>query len=347
MPDKDPVVILGGVDSAPKLLESASGLSSTAARDWFDDRAAALGDFSFQLHRQLAESFDGQKRWGYAGSHVYSLSLDDAPAGVRGEDWLLAGTSRAQAVGRRAYGHASAAGERASWNVVASAEDCAQVEPRKLCKFLLSECQQRGVRLLLGTRATEVVKSGDGKVSVLKLESTTGGTGPTLLYCSDIVITAGCWAPRVFNTLFPQSRIKMETDALAGHSILYRSPRYTRPFLNIVYGQDDKFHGKDKHIPYAIYCPPTKSWSYSPETYAPAKAAVQLSGLKGRDDKPAEDDSEIISKALCFRPVSKSGVPIIGKVSPRDLVRVFIQHPERRCGSQVNMGHGVNASSSK
>lgn len=382
------------VDSAPRLLESASGYAGGfLARDWFDQRIAPLGELSFHLHRQLAESFDGQKRWGYAGSHVYSLSLDDAPAGVRGEDWLLAGTSRAQAAGRNAQGHVNAPGDKlnkdgtpewiapqdnASWDVIASAEDCALLNPRKFCEFLLSECKSRGVRILLNTRATEIVPSADGQnLSALKLESTTGSSKPTRLQCSDIVIAAGCWAPRVFNTLFPDSRIKLEIDPLSGHSLLYRTPRYTEPFKNIAHGQQGKYHEKDEFISHSIYCPPTKHWSYSPEAYArltadgkpeiwiggfnnnstelplpelatDAKAlinkesiahlrgvATHMTGLK-EEGKAAVDDLEIIHEALCFRPASKSGVPILDRISERDLGANI------RSGSKVWVagGHG-------
>jgi len=366
------------VDSSTRLLESASGYAGGfLARDWFLDPVAALGDLSFQLHRQLADKYQGQKRWGYAGSHVYSLDVEGAPEGGGGVDWLLAGTSRAQAAaGRRTYGHVSGPEEAvnedgtpawitpqvgASWGIVSSVEDCAQVEPRRLCEFLLSECRRMGVRFHLGTRATRVEGNASGEGSILELEANEEGTGPDVLHCSDIIIAAGCWTPRVFQTMFPQSRIKVEIDSLAGHSVLYKSPRYVKPFLNVAHGIDGKAHSKDENISYAIYCPQTKDWSYAPEAYARLnadgapeiwvgglnhdsteiplpelatdakklinkesiaglrKTAVQLTGLKGPDSKIVEDDLEVITEALCFRPVSKSGVPIIGEVSSRDL----------------------------
>ncbi|KAK5941250.1 hypothetical protein PMZ80_006527 [Knufia obscura] len=395
-------------DAAERLLESASGYAGGfLARDWFPEQAAALGDFSFELHRQLADKHNGQERWGYAGSHVYSLAPDDAPAGTRGEDWLLAGTSRAQAAGRQAYGHVSAPEEKvnedgtpawmtpqsgASWNVVAGVEDCAQVEPRKLCEFLLSEIQRRGVQLHLSTRAIGVTTNANGKISALRLEATNGLTEPTVLSCSDIVLAAGCWTPRVYKTLFPRSRLEVEIDALAGHSVIYRSPRYTKPFLNVASGQEGKAHSKDKHISYAIYCPPTKTWSYSPEAYARLdgdgkpeiwigglnnnstelplpelatdskklvnkeritelrQAAVQLTGLKGQEGTAAEDDLEIVSEALCFRPASKSGVPIITEVPHKDLglgshvtagAKVWIAGGHGPWGISLSLGTGV------
>jgi glycine/D-amino acid oxidase-like deaminating enzyme len=371
------------IDSSSKLLESASGYAGGfLARDWFDPRAAALGAYSFNLHRELAEQFDGARRWGFTGSHVYSLSLDDAPGGVSGEDWLLAGTSRANAVGRKVAGHVNAPGEavnadgtpawiskqeKASWKPIAGVEDCGQVEPRRLCEFLLEKCMERGVKILLGKRAVGVKKKRDGGIEGVMVEDVgTGKKEEQFTKCTDIVIAAGCWTPRVFNTLFPSARISLDIDSLAGHSILYRTPRYAKPFKNIAKGEVDKAHSKDEHISYAIYCPPTKEWDWSGEAYARLnadskpeiwigglnhnstelplpelatdskklvkpecmkslrKAAVTLTGLRAPDSsEPATDDIEIVSEHLCFRPASKSGVPILGEVKARDLGKGF------------------------
>ncbi|KAF2648914.1 nucleotide-binding domain-containing protein [Lophiostoma macrostomum CBS 122681] len=380
-----PITHITIVDSASILLESASGYAGGfLARDWFDPRVAALGDYSFTLHRELAEQFDGAKRWGFTGSHVYSLTLDDAPGGVSGEDWLLAGTSRANAVGRMVTQHVNAPGEgvnadgtpawiskqdKASWKPIAGVEDCGQVEPRRLCEFLLEKCKERGIKILLGKRAVDIVRKRGGGIEGLMIENagkSEGSKEEQFLKCTDIVIAAGCWTPRVFNTLFPSARISLDIDSLAGHSILYRTPRYAQPFKNIAKGQLDKAHGKDEHISYAIYCPPTKQWDWSGEAYARLnadskpeiwsgglnhtstqlplpelatdskklikpecmkslrKAAVTLTGLRVSDSsEPATDDIEIVSEHLCFRPASKSGVPILGEVAARDLGKGF------------------------
>ncbi|KAK4890181.1 hypothetical protein LTR27_011063 [Elasticomyces elasticus] len=395
------------VDAADRLFESASGYAGGfLARDWFDEKATPLGELSFRLHRQLADQHDGQRRWGYLGSHVYSLALDDAPAGVRGEDWLLAGTSRAQAAGRRReYGNVSAPGEAvnengtpawmapqtgASWDPIAGIDDCAQVEPRKLCEFLLAECEKRGVSVDLNTRATKVAKGTTGRASVVELEATTGSSRPTSLSCSNIVVAAGCWTPRVWETLFPRSPVEVKIDGLAGHSVLYRTPRYTKPFLNSAYGLGEQGQGKDQHISYAIYCPPTKSWTYSPEAYArldgdgkpeiwigglndnstdlplpnlptdskklmnPARlaelrrAAVQLTGMSKPGGEAAEDDLEVVSEALCFRPVSQTGVPIIQQIPQRALgleggsgAKIWIASGHGPWGISMSLGTGV------
>src|ERR1700742_5041277 len=66
------------IDSSPTLFASASGYAGGfLALDWFSPSVASLGALSFRLHRELAEEYGGQEKWGYAGSHVYSLSVDE------------------------------------------------------------------------------------------------------------------------------------------------------------------------------------------------------------------------------------------------------------------------------
>jgi glycine/D-amino acid oxidase-like deaminating enzyme len=395
---RDRIVV---IDSADELFESASGYAGGfLARDWFAEKAAPLGNLSFDLHRQLAEKHGGQSRWGYAGSHVYSLSMNDAPAGVRGEDWLLAGTSRAQAVGRKVHGHVSSPEEAvnvdgtpawmtpqtgATWNAIAGIEDCGQVEPRKLCEFLLAECKRRGVEVHTGYRPIKLETDDKAKTTFLMLEPVKHSrSGSFEVTCSDVVIASGCWTPRVWKTLFPKSNISIEIDALAGHSIIYKTPRYVKPFINTA------TQSKDRYISYAIYCPPTKSWSYSPEAYARLdgqgrpeiwigglnntstevplpelatdskglisrdqlknlrSAAVELTGLK-QGAGVAEDDLEVASEALCFRPVSKTGVPILQEMPQRVLglgrsspgAKIWVASGHGPWGISLSLGTGV------
>ncbi|KAF2021564.1 nucleotide-binding domain-containing protein [Aaosphaeria arxii CBS 175.79] len=395
------------IDSAPTLLESASGYAGGfLTRDWFDPRLAPFGEFSFKLHRELAESSDGHRRWGYCGSHVYSLTLNGAPGAARGEDWLLEGTSRAQAVGRKTVGHVSAPGEsvnsdgtpswitpqeEATWEVVAGTEDCGQLDPRKLCEHLLSECQERGVEIVPSTRATANKQRHD-QSSVLTLQSSVDDKAPSFIRCTNLIIAAGCWTPRVLDTLFPGHRVKLEIDALAGYSIVYKTPRYTKPFRNIAHGEKGKFNARDKYVSYAIYCPSTKHWTYSPEAFARLsenekpeiwvgglnrdqtqlplpelatdckklmksedlanlrQTAVHMTGLPGLGGNPTEDDLEILREGLCFRPVSKSGVPTVGRIAPMDLgadfrsglgAKVWIASGHGPWGISMALGTGV------
>ena len=380
------------VDSSPALLTSASGYAGGfLALDWFTPAAASLGALSFRLHRELARENDGQRRWGYAGSHVYSLSIEQRGIGegrkARGEDWLLEGTSRAGASGRSTYTWSREAGQSnevlnddgtpawitpqvgGSVDTISSPEECAQVEPKELCDFLLAECEARGVKVHLASRAIGVLTDGSGFLRGLKVQSTNSGQESIDLECKKVVLAAGAWTPKAFETLFPQSTLKIPIDPLAGHSIVYKSPRYKQPFLNPLKPAE--------RMCYAIFCPPGPQWSYAPEAFARLgrngetevwlgglndsslplpdlaidvkgmidkksiddlrRATVQLTGLSKEGQTLNEDDLDTIREGLCFRPVSRSGSPILAKVQESDL---GVVKTGERSGVWIASGHG-------
>lgn len=84
------------IEPSSQLFSAASGYAAGfLARDWFGPSLAPLGALSFDLHHALAAEHGGEDKWGYMKGTA--LSLDVAPTGdVRGDDWLLAGTSRAE-----------------------------------------------------------------------------------------------------------------------------------------------------------------------------------------------------------------------------------------------------------
>ena len=95
------------VDPAPVLFERvASGKAGGfLARNWFSSAAGELGAFSFNLHKELAEQFDGRKKWGWSQSTVINLDVTGSPKkgdkkGLgEGWDWIQSGGSRVTAAG--------------------------------------------------------------------------------------------------------------------------------------------------------------------------------------------------------------------------------------------------------
>lgn len=375
------------VDSAPALFASASGFAGGfLAADWFSPEVASLGALSFKLHRELAEKFDGPKRWGYAPSWVYGLQEHDDDSGTRWKyglgrqesDWLSDGTSRAGAAPsankeggggtslRNPDGSPAVFTPQAgySFETIARPEGCAQIEPRELCEFLLQKCKEQGVEVHLSTRVTGVVL--DNKIGVLtglKLCSTVaegGQEGVREVECKNVVLAAGAWTPRVFETVFPQSKFRVPIEPLAGHSLVVKSPRYKIPFVNP--SGSDLSLGRSEWLCYSIYCNPTPYWSYSPEAFARlarnGETEIWIGGLndstlplpdlatdvKAMIDPESvknlrrttvqmvgglaagsgnygknQDDLETIREALCFRPVSQRGSPLIGKIPESNL----------------------------
>jgi len=101
--DPEPEHHIHLVDPAPVLFEHvASGKAGGfLARNWFSSSAAELGALSFDLHKKLAEQFDGRKKWGWSQSAVINLDVTGSPKkggknGLgEGWDWIKSGESRA------------------------------------------------------------------------------------------------------------------------------------------------------------------------------------------------------------------------------------------------------------
>lgn len=62
--------------------------------------------------------------------------------------------------------------------------------------------------------------------------------------CKHLVISAGPWSPRVFDTLFPKSKTRVPVSYLAGHSLLLKNPSY-------------KEEEEDKEVCHAVFATDT------------------------------------------------------------------------------------------
>ena len=121
------------IESSPQLFASASGYAAGfLARDWFPSSLSPLGALSFDLHKRLAETNNGEETWGYSTSTGSSL---EETIGERGEDWLSEGASRVRAanVSRVVNGNGPAwLTDHGKLNVVSTGETTAQAYVRIL-----------------------------------------------------------------------------------------------------------------------------------------------------------------------------------------------------------------------
>ena len=201
----------------------------------------------------------------------------------------------------------------------------AQVDPKRLCEFLLEKVRGRGVSVRHPVTATGIVTGREGEVTAVKVEE----EGRTLeMPCSKLVMTAGPWTPRVFAGLFPESKTRLPISSLAGHSIVVRSPRWSA-----------EHEDKGCHAVFA-----TEADGFSPEVFSRIGGDIYVAGLNepglelasrpGKtppDPKAVErlkkvakrmlgvdEEVEVVREGLCFRPVGGRG-PIIGRV-PRKVL---------------------------
>ncbi|KAM7205602.1 hypothetical protein V8F33_000928 [Rhypophila sp. PSN 637] len=368
------------VESAPEMFSSASGYAGGfLARDWHVPATAELGILSFEEHRLLAYKFGGREKWGYSG--ILAVGYEAPSEGVsgkkkRGDDWLRDGTSRADAAPTSSPDLTVEEAKHAKnppWlrrrdgdrvEVVAEEGTTAQVDPLLLCRFLLGECVNRGVEIHQPARAVSLEKDSEGKMVGLVIASASsspsGSDGQSseetiTVPCSRIIITAGAWSGRVFKNLFPgSSKDAIAVKSLAGHSVVFKSPRWYR-----------ELESKGCHTVF------TTSEDFAPEIFARLGGGIYFAGLNSADiplpevagsvkphveaiellKKTAGDimgseepgkgcDLEVVREGLCFRPVTPWGLPIISRVPDEVLGDGLGTRSGSQGGVYVATGHG-------
>lgn len=83
------------------------------------------------------------------------------------------------------------------------------------------------------------------------------------VHCKQLVICAGAWTPRVFSTLFPESKIDIPIEPMAGHSILIHSPHWSKAH------EDGGCH--------AIFA--TEANGHSPEIFSRMNSEIYVAGI--------------------------------------------------------------------
>ncbi|KAL8907876.1 MAG: hypothetical protein Q9171_005679 [Xanthocarpia ochracea] len=355
------------IESSPQLFASASGYAAGfLARDWFTPASALLGRLSFDLHKQLAKEHNGYERWGYSRSTATSLA--ETIGGGEDQDWLGEGASRAKAAKRIAENDDS----RPVWlaprhgkpDIIDRGDGTAQVDPFELCCFLLSECKSRGVRLHQPAKATSLTRDLSGAPSCVHVKDT-NTSEEYVIPCTRLILAAGAWTSQVFKDLFPTSTLQIPVSSLAGHSLLLRSPHWPPPSSDIIPPTvDSKDHGGNQSVDSPKFRPPCHALftsdpvaSYSPELFTRLPSGhIYIAGLNGPYPLPSlptervidpkaieilkgtaerllgKAEFEIEREALCWRPVTGRGVPIVGPAKNKK--------GEGEQGVWVAAGHG-------
>ncbi|KAB5560267.1 FAD dependent oxidoreductase [Coniochaeta sp. 2T2.1] len=362
------------VEVSGELFSSASGFAGGfLAKDWFSSPAtSSLGALSFEQHRLLAERHGGRERWGYAGTTSVSYTARPAREGRgrrkrRGDDWLRDGTSRAgAAAGDGVVAADNPAGRAPKWlrrvagdeiEVIGNAGTTAQVDPLRLCRFLLAECLARGVQLhhpaTVISVSKDVLRDELSSVCIADADKSTEVDVP----CTRVIIAAGAWSGRVFKGLFRHSGLEIPVGCLAGHSLVVRSPRWR--------GEQLQGEGAGCH---AVYTTSGEA-GYSPEIYGRVGGEIYVAGLnsatiplpdvagqaKPREGDVArlkatasellgpevgEDDLVVVREGLCFRPVTPWGTPIVSRVRDEDLGIGIKTRGGAEGGVFIAAGHG-------
>lgn len=176
-------------------------------------------------------------------------------------------------------------------------------------------------------------------------------TEELVIPCTRLLITAGAWSGRVFKQLFPQSKVDLQIGALAGHSLVVESPRWTA---------EHEANGC-----HAVFT--TQPSGFSPEIFSRIGGEIYVAGLNDAslevpalatdatpDDHSIEElvhvaqnllgqdgtdvsDLKVLRKGLCFRPVTPHGNPILAKIEAK---YIGLTSGSNNAGVYVSAGHG-------
>lgn len=107
---------------------------------------------------------------------------DEAESAISGNgaDWLRNGSSRATAAGSQDEGAGDEDGpgwlkpEAGTLEGISEVGKVAQVDPRRLCQFLLEECLLRGVVLHQPAKVASITKDKEGILAGVTIQEDTG-----------------------------------------------------------------------------------------------------------------------------------------------------------------------------
>lgn len=212
-------------------------------------------------------------------------------------------------------------------------------QPARATKLWLDEAQPGALTRIRVEYLGLLAKTIDGRARTVDIP------------CDNVVIAAGCWTPQVYMTLFPHANRIPRITHLAGYSVTFKAkhwppavptpkadphaPQAPNPSLP---RRDSVYLGASPS--HAIF---TGAHGFSPEIFSRVTGDVWLGGLNpaaaalpalptDAEVAPAEvarllavaralcgEDIELRSQALCFRPVSATGRPIISRMHVADL----------------------------
>jgi len=267
---------------------AASGKSGGfLAFDWCDATPLApLARRSFVLHGRLAEEIgDG---WNYRRLTTYGGSMGPRHYGSAHRiDWLSAGVSVNQRLG--------------------SAETTAQVHPGKFTAAMMRAAQEQGAELRLG-RVTGVVRRGS-LVTGVEVDS-------EAIEGDAVVIAMGPWSILATEWL-PLPAV----FGLKGHSLVFDTGTRVPPealFLEVreTTGamQSPELFPRSDGTTYVCAISSESPLPVDPAAVSPDPGAIERLERMCREMSPVLASSKILARQACYRPVTRDGLPLIGRI---------------------------------
>jgi len=267
---------------------AASGKSGGfLAFDWCDGtRLEPLARRSFALHARLAQEIGDD--WNYRRLTTYGGSTGlQQPGNAYGIDWLSAGV----AVNGR----------------LGSAETTAQVHPERFTAAMMRAAQAQGAELRPGPVAG-VVRRGP-RVSGVEV-------GGETIEGDAVVIAMGPWSILATEWL-PLPAVY----GLKGHSLVFDTGTKVPPealFLEVREAsgqvQSPEVFPRSDGTTYVCAISSETPLPVDPAAVSPDPGAIDRLERMCREMSPVLASSEILARQACYRPVTRDGLPLIGRV---------------------------------
>ncbi len=284
---------------------AASGKSGGfLALDWCDGTLLEpLARRSFTLHSLLPEEIGGD--WGYRRLTTHgglAGNLRDTRHQFNGHDidWVAAGVRLNQRLG--------------------TTETTAQVHPGRFTTAMMQAAQARGAELRIG-RVTDMVRGSAGRVEGVVVDGETIDGDAVVIAMGPWSILAAAWLPlpAVFG--------------LKGHSLVFDTgPKLSADALFIEYReatgavQAPEVFPRTDGTTYVCAISSESPLPIDPVDVAPDPGAIDRLQRMCGELSPALASAKVLARQACYRPITRDGLPLIGRVPGVENVYVATGH---------------------
>jgi glycine/D-amino acid oxidase-like deaminating enzyme len=248
------------------------------ASDWCDGTPlAALARRSFALHERLAQEIEGD--WGYRRLVTYG---GFAGAGGCRLGWLADGISVTQRLG--------------------STETTAQVHPGAFTAALMRAAQVRGASLRIGRVSGLVRRPGETRIAGVEVDGEAIEGDAVVIAMGPWSILAAAWLP--LPAIF----------GLKGHSLVFDA-RLPAEALFVEYrGETPELFPRPDGTTYVCAISSESPLPSDPAAVTPDPGAIERLHRMCRELSPTLAAAEVLARQACYRPLTRDGLPLIGRV---------------------------------
>jgi glycine/D-amino acid oxidase-like deaminating enzyme len=286
---------------------AASGKSGGfLALDWCDGTPlAALARHSFALHARLTEEIGSD--WGYRRLTTYGGSAEQHRAFRRAAaacpvDWLADGIALRQQLG--------------------STATTAQVDPAAFTAAMMRAAAARGAEFRRG-RVTGMARASNGKLIGVEVDGAFVAGDAVVIAMGPWSILAAAWLPLPAVYGLKGHSLVFETGSRLSADALFIDCREATGAV-----QSPELFSRSNGTTYVCAISSESPLPVDPAEVAPDPGAIERLRRICGDLSPVLAAARIITSQACFRPVTRDGLPLIGRVPGVD-------------GAYVATGHSV------